>query len=97
LQRDGPPLRGFQWKNVFLPEGTNLKTSYRQATEFAKVTGNCIVSDEGETFTPPYFANRQAKGRNAWRFVWLRFPGEEHWIRADDYRLIAERRRAETV
>ncbi|MYM97942.1 hypothetical protein GTP90_29250 [Rugamonas sp. FT81W] len=32
------------------------------------------------------FANRQAKGRNAWRFVWLRFPGDDYWIRAAECR-----------
>jgi hypothetical protein len=37
LRQDGPPLRGFQWKKVFLPEGTNLRTSYRHSVEFAKV------------------------------------------------------------
>ncbi|WP_374583380.1 hypothetical protein [Pseudoduganella sp.] len=30
---------------------------------------------------------RNAKGRNAWRFVWLRFPGDDYWVRAGTYRL----------
>ncbi len=25
-------------------------------------------------------------GGNAWRFVWLRFPGDDYWVRADQYR-----------
>jgi len=55
-------------------------------SEFAKVLGDRIVSDDGIPLTPSTFANRRANGRNAWRFVWLRFPGDEYWIRAADCR-----------
>ncbi len=85
LLRDGPPLNGFQWKQVFLPAGTNLRTSHGDRTDFAKVVGERIMCGR-EFVTPSAFANRHAKGRNAWRFVWLRLPGEAQWIRADDYR-----------
>jgi len=80
------PIRGFQWKNVFLPEGTKLRTSYRDTVEFAKVIGDHILSADGHPLTPSVFANQHATGRNAWRFIWLRFPGEGHWTRAADCR-----------
>lgn len=86
LRKNGQPMRGFQWKNIFLPDGTRLRTRYGDNIEFAKVAGNHIVTDDGESFTPSLFANRHAKGRNAWRFVWLRFPGDDYWIRAADCR-----------
>ena len=86
LRKNGPPIRGFQWKSLFLPDGTRLRTTWRHATEFAKVTGDHIVSDEGVRLTPSQFANRHANGRNAWRHVWLRFPGDDYWSRADDCR-----------
>lgn len=86
LRKNGPPMRGFQWKNLFLPNGTRLRTTYCHETEFAKVIGDHIVSDDGSRLTPSRFANRHANGRNAWRFVWLRFPGEEDWSRAADCR-----------
>lgn len=86
LRNNGPAKRGFQWKNVFLPEGTNLRTGYRGAIEFAKVVGDGILSDDGESLTPSLLANRHAKGRNAWRLIWLRFPGDTQWIRADHCR-----------
>ncbi len=86
LRKNGQPTRGFQWKDVFLPDGTRLRTSYARTIEFAKVVGDHILSDDGESLTPSLFANRHAKGRNAWRFVWLRFPGDDYWIRADNYR-----------
>lgn len=86
LRKNGRAMRGFQWKNVFLPDGTNLRTSYHHSIEFAKVVGDRILSDDGESLTPSLFANRHAKGRNAWRFIWLRFPGGDHWMRADGCR-----------
>ena len=86
LRENGYSKRGFQWKTTFLPEGTSLRTSYLDTVEFAKVVGHRLVTDEGEALTPSQFANRHAKGRNAWRFVWVRFPGDDHWIRADNCR-----------
>jgi hypothetical protein len=86
LRKNGQALRGFQRKNVFLPEGTSLRTSYREISEFARVVGDQIISDDGESLTPSLFANRHAKGRNAWHFVWLRFPGDDFWTGADNCR-----------
>jgi len=91
LRKNGTPIRGYQWKNIFLPHGTRLRTSYCHATEFAKVTGDHVVSENGKRLSPSQFANRHAKGRNAWRFVWLRFPGDDYWSRAADYRSRFER------
>ena len=82
MRERGHAMRGFKWKNVFLPEGTALRTSYYGTIEFAKVVGNQVVAEDGAKLTPSQFANRRAKGRNAWRFVWLRFPGNDYWIRA---------------
>lgn len=93
LRRSGPPMHGFQWKNVFLPDGTQLRTDYQQSQEFAKVTHNRIRTDDGISLTPSMFANRHTKGRNGWRFIWLRFPGEDYWVRAADYRRHVEKQK----
>lgn len=98
--RNGQAIRGFQWKNVFLPEGTTLRTSHCDIIEFAKVVGDRIVSEGDISLTPSMFANRHAKGRNAWRFVWLRFPGNDHWVRASNFRVHSEdmaQRRSKTM
>ena len=87
LRERGHAMRGFQWKNVFLPDGTALRTSYCSSIEFAKVVGDQVVADDGMKLTPSQFANRHAKGRNAWRFVWLRFPGNDYWVRAGTCRM----------
>jgi len=84
--RENGVMHGYQWKNVFLPDGTSLRTNYHHSVAFAKVVGDRLCAESGEVLTPSSFANRGAAGRNAWRFIWLRFPGEEHWVRAADYR-----------
>ncbi|WP_426164181.1 hypothetical protein ACN9MU_26315 [Pseudoduganella sp. R-32] len=87
LRERGHAMRGFQWKNVFLPDGTALRTSHCNAIEYAKVVGDHILADDGVRLTPSQFSNRRAKGRNAWRFVWLRFPGDDFWMRAATCRM----------
>lgn len=62
------------------------KSGQARIIEFAKVVGNHIVSEEGVSLTPSQFVNRHAKGRNAWRFIWVRYPGDEYWIRAANCR-----------
>jgi hypothetical protein len=94
LRRDGPPLRGFQWKSLFLPDGTKLRTTLGKTVVFASVRDDRIVSDDGSMFTPSQFANRRATGRNAWRSIWLRFPGCEHWTLAANCRERPDHRRA---
>jgi hypothetical protein len=86
LRQEGKPLHGFQWKSVFLPDGTHLRSSYNRTVQFAKVVGDQIMAEDGEVVTPSEFANRHAKGRNAWRVIWIRFSGDAHWIRAADCR-----------
>ena len=96
LRRDGPALRGFQWKTLFLPDGTNLRTADGNDVEFAKVRGDRIQAEDGVALTPSQFANRRSKGRNAWRFIWLRFPGNERWVRAHDCRTHSTSRRKDS-
>lgn len=86
LRKNGHAMRGFQWKDVFLPDGTGLRTCHLGTVEFAKVVGDRILAEDGTSLTPSQFANRHATGRNAWLLVWLRFPGDEFWIRAGNYR-----------
>lgn len=90
-QNRNASLHGYQWKTVFLPDGTALRTSRDGAHVFAAVSGDCIVQ-EGKRVSPSQFANGDGSGRNAWRAVWLRFPGDERWQRAADCRARHARR-----
>ncbi|MRW85472.1 hypothetical protein GJ698_15420 [Pseudoduganella sp. FT26W] len=78
--------RGYQWKQLFLPNGTELRTIYGGRSIYAKVEDEQIISVNGPT-TPSRLANTQGCGtRNAWRAIWLRLPGSARWQRAADCR-----------
>lgn len=76
------PLRGYQWKRLFLPEGTELKVSCCGSIAVAHVVGNAVVYRD-VPMTPNRFAAEVAgSARNAWRDVWLRLPGQRYWRNA---------------
>ena len=60
LRERGQAMRGFQWKNVFLPEGTTLRTSYCDSIEFAKVIGVLVVAPLKSSFKSAPAANPPA-------------------------------------
>lgn len=77
---------GYQWKQVFLPEGTRLRASFGRAPYHAVVRGGDIRCGE-QALSPSAFANLKGSGnRNAWKAVWLLFPGSEQWVLADTCR-----------
>jgi hypothetical protein len=74
---------GYQWKQVFLPEGTRLRACFDHQPYFATVEGS-EIKYEKHSVSPSCFANLHGSGnRNAWKAVWLRFPGSEEWLLAD--------------
>ena len=74
---------GYQWKQVFLPEGTRLRASFGRQSYFATVVGMEIKYD-GHAVSPSCFANLYGSGNhNAWKTVWLRLPGSDEWLLAD--------------
>ncbi|MBY0242931.1 MAG: hypothetical protein K2X55_26845 [Burkholderiaceae bacterium] len=81
-------INGYQWKQVFLPEGTVLRASFGGQPYYAVVEGSEIKYGKF-SLSPSAFANLQGSGnRNAWKAVWLRFPGFKDWIRADECRTL---------
>jgi hypothetical protein len=77
-----PTARGYQWKCLFLPDGTDLRMNHDGRTWHAHVIGDAIIH-EGRRVSPHQFALAVAgDGRNAWRDVSLRLPGQPHWQRA---------------
>jgi hypothetical protein len=82
-QQAAPSEAGYQWKEVFLPEGTRLRASFGHQHYFAVVAGAEIRYD-GRALSPSCFANLQGSGnRNAWKTIWLRLPGSDQWLLAD--------------
>jgi hypothetical protein len=72
-------LSGYQWKGLFLPSGTVLRTAFKGRTHQATVQGDAVFFD-GRAVSPSEFVNAVGgTARNAWRAVWLLFPDEKIW------------------
>ncbi|TFW29670.1 hypothetical protein E4L96_01260 [Massilia arenosa] len=72
-------VRGYLWKNLFLPDGTRLRTEVAGTVWYATVQGDRLICDNEPT-SPHRFANRFGQaGRNAWKTISLLFPYETQW------------------
>ena len=82
--------RGYQWKSIFLPSGTRLKTQVRGRSYYA-IVENDRITYEGHDVSPHEFANAfGVSGRNAWRDVWVHLPYDQAWKLAASLRKSAE-------
>jgi hypothetical protein len=85
-EENGPHLGGYQWKNLFLPNGTEVRMTFDGRSFYAAVEGDRIVY-AGRPISPRQLTLAIAgDGRNAWRELWVRYPGEKKWRRANDLR-----------
>lgn len=75
-------VRGYQWKSLFLPEGTVLRSWSYGEHNYARVQGDHIVH-RGSPVTPNQFARLFARTtRNAWRDLYIRRPGDPSYTLA---------------
>ena len=67
---------GYQWKSLFLPEGTRLNVFCKGEHGYAYVVGDKLIY-KGRSTSPNKFA-KEVSGhvRNAWEDIMVRFPGE---------------------
>lgn len=82
-----PAYAGYQWKSLFLPHGSVLRTMFNGKSYHCHVESDRIVY-EGSELTPSGFVN--AVGgvrRNAWKSIWVLLPEAKHWQRADTMRV----------
>ena len=79
--------RGYQWQTVFLPNGTEVRMSYGGEEAHARIRHGGFWCGE-ERMSPSQFANRVANNttRNAWRDLYIKFPGKQFWKLADGLR-----------
>ena len=79
--------RGYQWKNLFLSDGTQIRMQYKGAYSYAKVEGDEIIY-KGQTISPSNLANSiTGSSRNAWRDLWIKRPNDKEWKLAGDCRM----------
>lgn len=82
----GPAHAGYQWKRLFLPDGTVLRTVFSGKNHHCHVEGDRIVYAK-RVVSPSGFVN--AVGgirRNAWKSTWILFPDSKEWKLADTLR-----------
>src|SRR5471032_2959883 len=85
-----PSEAGYQWKQLFLPEGTRLRACFGGQPYFAAVEGAQIKYGD-QSISPSGFANLHGSGnRNAWQAIWLRLPGNDEWLLADVCRSVRQ-------
>ena len=71
--------RGYQWKSLFLPEGTVLRSWSYGEHNYARVEGDKIIHD-GQSVSPNQFARSFARtARNAWFDLSVRRPGDRQF------------------
>jgi hypothetical protein len=96
VTRDDPETaheaaRGYQWKSLFLPDGTLLRFYYKGQYEEASVVGN-EIRYQGWAYSPRQLIYHiTGTVRNAWRTLWIRSPGDFRWHLADTRRRILRR------
>lgn len=76
-----PSLKGYQWKNLFLPEHTEVRMPCGANYLYARVDGDALVYD-GLPISPSQFAGLAGLRRSAWRDLWIRMPGSRQWKKA---------------
>ncbi|WP_254451976.1 hypothetical protein [Duganella vulcania] len=70
-------IHGYQWKSLFLPEGTVLKSWSYGENNYARVEGDQIIHN-GHAVSPNQFAQSFARStRNAWQDLSIRRPGDK--------------------
>ena len=77
------PARGYQWKSLFLPNGTGVRMHYDGEYFHADVIDEELIYQAKPT-SPHRLATKIAgTGRNAWRDLWVRLAGEKNWTCAN--------------
>lgn len=83
----GDPQRGYQWHPIFLPNGTQVRMTYKQQPHYAELRHEKIIYED-KPLTPSELARKIAgnTNRNAWRDLWVKFPNSSTWTLADALR-----------
>lgn len=77
--------------HILPPNGTTIRFSYKQREYGGEIRGGRVILGSGEheviCTTLSHASGEVTRGaRNGWRDWWLRLPGTESWILADDWR-----------
>lgn len=95
---DPASVRGYQWKSLFLPEGTEIRSWSYGEHNYARVVGDDIIH-QGKAVTPNQFAQSFARSmRNAWLDLSIRRPQDKQFKMAHRLRTeLAQQAREQQV
>jgi hypothetical protein len=79
---------GVQWDNVFLPDGTEIRTKYFHQFKIATIEGSAIVWEGKEYSSMSRLARamRNDTSNNAWQVLYIKRPTDQQWKLADSLR-----------
>jgi hypothetical protein len=77
---------GYQWKELFLPDGTELRMRYRGIFYYAAVQGDQLMYCSDPVSPRGFVLMVTGTVRNPWRDLWIRRSASEVWTRADTWR-----------
>ena len=90
-QQEAKGTYGYQWKTIFLPEGTVLRSWSYGVHHYATVRGDQIIY-QGRAVSPNQLAQHLGRStRNAWNDLFIRRPGDKTFKQACVVRLEVER------
>ncbi|MTV41761.1 hypothetical protein [Duganella radicis] len=79
---DAIPAKGYQWKQLFLPDGTRIRLRAFGVWHNATIVDDKLIY-KGKAISPHQMARQAAgDGRNAWREIWILMPGQKRWANA---------------
>lgn len=81
---NAPRHQGYLWRKVLLPPGTKIRTQHKRQTFHAEIIDGHFVYN-GQSMTPPEFANTVAAGttRNAWKVLDIKRPEDRDFVPAE--------------
>jgi hypothetical protein len=78
--------RGYQWKELLLPNGTKLRFRHHGVFHYANVEDDQIIY-QGKSVTPHSWALLvSGTTHNAWRDIWIKRNYSELWTQASAWR-----------
>ncbi|MDJ0978729.1 MAG: DUF4357 domain-containing protein [Erythrobacter sp.] len=77
---------GAWYSNVFFPEGTLFRASYKGQTYAGEIREGCWVDQEGNKRTSPSDAASAISGNNVngWKFWYAKRPSDDDWVKLDE-------------
>lgn len=81
-----PVLHGYQWKSLFLPEGTRLRRWSCSTQDYAEVIGDDLIHEGLPTSPNRFVAACAGSVRNAWQEISVLMPGATTWKFASNLR-----------